>query len=257
MINQAAAAAEIVPDPAPAVSEEAEIRPYLCPGCSKVYVREATFKKHLEECKTKLQLSISQTASALGIEPLAADSMIEYPGVIQSQSQEQVQINEKVEKNIITFTTETVTQSHPTASSENAIAAKPNLLVKQEPPRPSTTVEAPDQVYTTSSYKLEQVTNSTPATAGVTVQDPMINFDCRSAQVLPVTERNESEGNQLQQNPNYLLSTAPSVVSDGTMAPVTSDPLSETVVVGAEHSTINQAAIRWQWDQPVPRLNFP
>lgn len=68
VINQAAAAADIVPGN---LNEEAEaeIRPFLCPGCSKLYVREATFKKHLEECKAKLQQSISATASALGITP--------------------------------------------------------------------------------------------------------------------------------------------------------------------------------------------
>ena len=68
VINQAAAAADIVPV---VLNEEAEaeIRPFLCPGCSKLYVREATFKKHLEECKAKLQQSISATASALGIHP--------------------------------------------------------------------------------------------------------------------------------------------------------------------------------------------
>nr|XP_039262980.1 zinc finger protein 420-like isoform X2 [Styela clava] len=65
VIGQAAAAANIVPVP---VHYES-ICPFLCPGCSKLYVREATFKKHLEECKTKLQLSISATAAALGIDP--------------------------------------------------------------------------------------------------------------------------------------------------------------------------------------------
>ena len=57
VINQAAAAANIVPT---FIEEEQEIRPFLCPGCSKLYVREATFKKHLEECKLKLQRSITQ-----------------------------------------------------------------------------------------------------------------------------------------------------------------------------------------------------
>jgi len=64
VINQAAAAANIVPT---FIEEEQEIRPFLCPGCSKLYVREATFKKHLEECKLKLQRSITQVASSLGL----------------------------------------------------------------------------------------------------------------------------------------------------------------------------------------------
>lgn len=70
VIGQAAAAANIVPVQVSLVGGDCEsICPFLCPGCSKLYVREATFKKHLEECKTKLQMSISATAAALGIEP--------------------------------------------------------------------------------------------------------------------------------------------------------------------------------------------
>lgn len=69
MIGQAAAAANIVPSQVQLSGDYESICPFLCPGCSKLYVREATFKKHLEECKTKLQMSISATAAALGIEP--------------------------------------------------------------------------------------------------------------------------------------------------------------------------------------------
>lgn len=71
VIGQAAAAANIVPSQVQigGGGEYESICPFLCPGCSKLYVREATFKKHLEECKTKLQMSISATAAALGIDP--------------------------------------------------------------------------------------------------------------------------------------------------------------------------------------------
>ena len=275
VINQAAAAADIVPDTSTnTAAEESEIRPFLCPGCSKVYVREATFKKHLEECKTKLQLSISATASALGIEPSTADTMINFnPGRVQ-------QINtpslpEKIlkkEANNITFTTQTVTPNHSTAASDSSATSKPNVVqVKKEPPVGTAPQVAPNLVpqqnlSSTNSFKLEQVPNTVSATAASSSQNSILHYDTSTGQVMSVAEAALTTGAPLQQAPeNYLFSTAhaPTVVdvSSGNIPTTSTEHLVEGVNPPAtEHSTINQAAIRWQWDhsdQPVPGLNFP
>ena len=253
VINQAAAAADIVPGSTTS-TDDGEIRPYLCPGCSKVYVREATFKKHLEECKTKLQLSISATASALGIDP-PADPMVEYNQVINlhtSQGQPAAVVKEESKPNQVTFTTKTVAQNHDEVQGRNA------LHVKTEAAIASPVVAQSEQNYTSSSYDLDQVSSSNSITVKSPLPSSMIQYDNRPVQIHSTVNDAASLGaQQVQQQDPYMLADAHSqgLVIDSNAPTTSSGQLTETSV--SEHSTINQAAIRWQWDQPVPRLNFP
>jgi len=54
---------EVICDGVPA------IKPYLCPGCSKLCVRLDLFRRHLIACRNRLKASVKEAADALGIEP--------------------------------------------------------------------------------------------------------------------------------------------------------------------------------------------
>ena len=261
VINQAAAAADIVP--VNEVPDEAEIRPYLCPGCSKVYVREATFKKHLEECKTKLQLSISATASALGIDPPAAETMIDYklrPLQAPSTSQEQEHATKKDGGGShITFTTGTTTDT----SAEPPPAKMKYTHVKEEP---VLTITAPTvgmsgvHVFTSNNYKQEPSAHA-PVTVQSNTQTTLLHYGNETINSINITVSPNTSNPQIRSPGNYILthppSETPTIDSTVAMPPSGEELVNPGQPSSTEHSTINQAAIQWQWDQPVPRLNFP
>ena len=216
----------------------------------------------MEECKTKLQLSISATVTALGINAPPDDVMANYnpaPTIqLSSTTQEKVPAPKK-EANIV-FTTQTITQNHSTSASDTTPVHKPDIIqIKEEAtvlnaPQPPTSIPE-EQIFSTSGYKLEPISNPVQVTAATTPQNSILHFDTTTGEIMPVSEVTIGPANE------YQLPTAHSssaVVSDGKNPPTTA----EHMVVNlnpedAGHSTINQAAIRWQWDQPVPRLNFP
>ena len=75
IISQAAAAGNILPT---FIEKQHELRPFLCPGCSNLYVREATFRKHFEKSKLKLQEHITQVVSSLG---LPTSAMLDFNAI--------------------------------------------------------------------------------------------------------------------------------------------------------------------------------
>lgn len=289
VINQAAAAAKIVPDND--VPDEAEIRPYLCPGCSKVYVREATFKKHLEECKTKLQLSISATASALGIDsPAAASALgintpVTIPGLTintpvsasslgienpasdlivdykpnQTSPERKRMANRDGGVSQITFTTHSTTDS----SNDPPLAKRKYACVKEEP-RAVFTMTTPSMgisggpVFT--SNKQQDHPPHNPDTVQSNAQNTLLHYGNETIHNMNASPSN-STNSQMRSAGNYILSHPQSEAANietSAVLPSSNDDLINTGQVSStEHSTINQAAIQWQWDQPVPRLNFP
>ncbi|XP_078495224.1 uncharacterized protein LOC144750046 isoform X1 [Ciona intestinalis] len=235
VINQAAAAANIVPGMGITVNEEAEIRPFLCPGCSKLYVREATFKKHLEECKTKLQLSISATASALGIAP---PPMPSSSGGMQDFDQNLLQVN------IVGTQNQQPAKRARISHDEQQIGIQGQTMtdgdtiqVKQE------TVIEENTVFVTredGEYKLPDVLYSTNQGDQISIED--VTFHQTSSSEHPTSS---SQIIAHSSAPGIILSQPTNTSASG------KDPGT---------STINQAALRWQWDSgnaSIPRLNFP
>nr|CAB3267927.1 zinc finger protein squeeze [Phallusia mammillata] len=287
VINQAAAAANIVPT---AVDEEAEIRPYLCPGCSKLYVREATFKKHLEECKTKLQMSISATATALGIDPppIPSSSAVlnEYdPSLLQlgsAQGQEEPAKRRRMDTKMEEVTIENNAQQQQqhietqevTVSSE----VSSNIHVKEEPvsmANDTANFVSRQAISQESEYKVPQIVADNNQHSIYTVQSTSQHHIPVNNVIFQIGDQKQQQqmmtvgqtGNIQQQN--IILTSTDSqqdnvqLVDALSQAPtiLLTQPVTSSSGVTKEneqdHSTINQAAIRWQWDQPVPRLNFP
>uniref|UniRef100_H2YZS7 Uncharacterized protein n=1 Tax=Ciona savignyi TaxID=51511 RepID=H2YZS7_CIOSA len=224
------------------VNEEPEIRPFLCPGCSKLYVREATFKKHLEECKTKPQMSISATASALGIEP---PPMPTSSAGLHEFDQSLLQVN------IVGSSPQHQSGQQPAKrprishddhqvglGSQNADSPISDVQIKQE----SEIGNESPAVFVTQTegeYKLPDVLYSGSAHGDqIHIQD--VTFSTSTAQQSsPQVIHTSSPGIILSQPPNPAMGAA----KEG------------------DATTINQAALRWQWDNgnssSIPRLNFP
>jgi len=308
VINQAAAAADIVP--AFITEDEAEIRPFLCPGCSKLYVREATFKKHLEECKTKLQQSISATATALGINPPPLPRPESNGMIIKTDEFN----NSSGDRSLI------ISRSSPVSSRETtgcSSAKKQRLLLKSES-SPSSSISTAHQqqsmVSTHSQLNLHNLMSSTGiiptsdikqetsvsdiATMSNSSTTSFVN-DMVSYKVTDLVANNDTQqlifntspnDGKLQEvityrhgdiqvpsrrqipvsNPSSVLVTsvnhtssdahriASSTSEDSVMSQsVLNTRINEQKESVLEASTINQSAIKWQWDQPVPRLNYP
>lgn len=322
LIGQAAAAANIMPDTTPDNSESETIRPFLCPGCSKLYVREATFKKHLEECKTKLQLSISATAAALGIEPpslpttnsmlqqqdnsglssFSNNSQEEKPAkkrklskTIRKSDQQQQQLLEQqlmtnlpIEVSLDNHDGQLVSDAHDL----NDIQVKQEVITLH-------TDGAGNLIHqgnNNTMFKLPQILEGhgiiqnnqilyTGSSGNLVVTAPLNNSNDGLFTVSTSNHQNNIHVTSLDSTISDQLltsSTSPISISSPSNTPV-SMPISvsqvlsstqgytmpqnsaTTVVTKMEdsdsdsipgHSTINQAALRWQWDQPV-RLNFP
>lgn len=307
VIGQAAAAANIVPVPV----DYESICPFLCPGCSKLYVREATFKKHLEECKTKLQKSISATAAALGIDPPPLP-----PPSTQVSSGFQSNSDMVVVPMDVNLNDEAAA---PPAPKKSRKSQKPrNLSTKMEFQQQrfvDQTVQQQGQIFVEMPLDVN-LENCSPQLSEGSLGDNTVKQEVLSIpldgsgtgsvmlklpqQVLNAAVSgnnvdNDANGvnqffssvtyNQLQGgsqfldnnifNNQQLVTSSPLNIPIVASQPLTSSQsimLSGASVIGdsnnsksessskpgtsgAGHTTINQAALKWQWDQP--RINFP
>ncbi|XP_039262980.2 uncharacterized protein LOC120338996 isoform X2 [Styela clava] len=305
VIGQAAAAANIVPVP---VHYES-ICPFLCPGCSKLYVREATFKKHLEECKTKLQLSISATAAALGIDP---------PPLPPPNSQSSPGFQSNTEIVVMPMDVNLNNEAAPPAPKKSRKNQKPRSVAKIELQQQQQFVDQTEQqeqilVEMPLDVNLDhcspQLTEGSLGDNNVkqevlgipldgsTTGDVMLKLPQQALSVAASANDNSNDANGVNQffssvaynqiqntsqfldnnlftNQQLVTSSSPLNLPIVTSQPLTSSQsimLSGASVVGdgniiietfpkggatgAGHTTINQAALKWQWDQP--RMNFP
>lgn len=304
VIGQAAAAANIVPE-----LDNETIRPYLCPGCSKLYVREATFKKHLEECKTKLQMSISATAAALGIDPPPLPPPNSHMSGFQSDmggmpidvtigssspqstkkqrkrektnqmSKLELQHFEQQQQSQIIVEMPLDVSSLDQCSPQMSDQSLNDINVKQE------VLNIPIDVGSSQGnvmFKLPQLLNTgndlfcTSSSPQTMINNQNSLYVSTNLQQSSNNLINNSLGNHQQQLVNsssfgspitipivassshsVMFSDASSIDVEGGKPVRASGQVRQDASLASSHSTINQAALRWQWDQPVPRLNFP
>lgn len=245
-----------------------------------------------------MQLSISATASALGIEPppvpsassavsdFDASSLLQITGVTMTDSvaghsnAKRIRVSVKAEDLDAPPPAVRVTLRNDDVQDEVGRAGRPNphTHIKEEPVADAVNFISRQTIVHDQEFKLPEVISSAAQTmyqvqqqqAGVPSPHNVLSFHMDDAQK---QIHLDASGVTLSQPPpasNMILTSADSSQAVSLVSTLPqSSPISLVQTVrsnseeeaaakhGQEHSTINQAAIRWQWDQPVPRLNFP
>lgn len=299
VIGQAAAAANIVPAQVQigGGGEYESICPFLCPGCSKLYVREATFKKHLEECKTKLQMSISATAAALGIDPPPLPSPtghvtaylpdnsgipIDMPLIDDpAASGEPVKKSRKTSKprqtlidpnqhqqpvlELVEMPLDVIQGNTSTNLSDAAIVSDGGIVKQELVDIPLDTTASGGVMFRLPQHILSAVGVNDDSSTVSTSINSTFSFSPASPHVLDGAFLSgqqlatSSTTVNLPVNVSQPLTSSQSLMISGANVDKndTTRHIKTDVSDGDGHSTINQSALRWQWDQPPPRMNFP
>ena len=241
----------------------------------------------------KLQMSITATASALGIDPppmpSSATNSGEYDGNLVQISNVSVQgnpakrprVNIKEEDDIPSI--DAHLPMHPQSSAHQQSAtnspgsAVQNLVKEEVVNNDTSNFVSRQHLAEDSEFKLPQVLNNVSmynvhsTNSPLTLQNTVLlhGEEPKHQPQLLVTQQQNVNSNQQLITQNQMITTSstqppssiPIIFSNSvTSSPsliLQNNPGKDAVSEASEHSTINQAAIRWQWDQPVPRLNFP
>lgn len=288
VIGQAAAAANIVPTQVQigGGGEYESICPFLCPGCSKLYVREATFKKHLEECKTKLQMSISATAAALGIDPPPLPSptghvsaylmdnsglpidmpLTEDPGasgerVKKSRKTSKPRLQQPVLGELVEMPLDIIQGNSSTNLSDAAITSDCSIVKQEMIDIPLDNAASGGVMFRLPQHILSAVgVNDDSGTVPTTSINSVFSYNPSSPHVLDGAFLSSQQLATSSTTVNLPVNVSQSLMISG--ANVDKNDTTRHIKTdgndGDGHTTINQSALRWQWDQPsAPRMNFP